>query len=156
METKLTPEQKKKNASWTHLLVGFWIVLVAGTAWFLYLAIDNQSELVAPDYYEKGVAYQTTIDQRQKFNQWFPTTQPKWSNQQFQFATRVSNISDMRAKLYRASDKTKDQMVQFHYSPEDSLWLTPTTKLLSGPWEMTLRIVVENDTTQQTFKQFVP
>ena len=156
MPTKLTPEQKKANRSWTYSLTIFWVSLVSMTVYFVYVAVNSQSELVAEDYYEQGVTYQNTIDQRKAFFSAFGNAQPKWQAKQFQFNTQVPNIQDMRAKLYRPSDQTKDQMVSFGYSESDSLWLTPTLDLISGPWNMTLRIVIGKDTTQQTFKQFIP
>jgi len=116
--------------NWGYKILTVYIIFIAGIGFLVFKSSSQKMDLVTPDYYEKELKYQTTIDE---------SNRAKALSEAVKFVVKDRQLllyfpKDFAGKkiigsaiLYFPADKDKDSKVNFNtlYSPQ--ALVIPTT-----------------------------
>jgi hypothetical protein len=123
------------------IVIVFFILMTLG---FVTVAVRNDNELVAEDYYDQELGYQDKLNYAH--NAKGSGINPKVSQTEtgcirVDFSTAVSGT----LVLFRPSDKTMDSQASFE-SQADSTWKHCPDKLPRGMWKVSLTWLYQGKT----------
>lgn len=115
------------------LVIAFFILMTLG---FVTVAVRQDNDLVAEDYYDQELGYQDRLNfaHNAKESGWSPVVNQTESGCiQVAFPEAVTGS----LVLFRPSDKKMDSKASFN-SPADSIWKHCPTHLPKGMWKVSL------------------
>lgn len=134
---------------WPLGIVAAFAVFIAGTIALIVLSVRNHGELVAPDYYERDLAYQRTLDRQRR-------TEPLSDEIAVAYASGTRQVrlslpgshadagAKGRIRFYRPSDAVLDHEVPLELASNGTQDMSGG-HLLPGKWRVRLEWQVGED-----------
>lgn len=116
---------------WGTRIALFYGSFVAFMLFMVYMAVNQDFDLVADDYYEQEIAYQNRIDQMNNANSdGQKVTITKGDNgYQLSFSDKAE---DVKVQFFRPSDDTKDILLE--EAAVESVLSVPSSQLIAGKY----------------------
>lgn len=121
---------------WGHKLVFFALAFMLFILGMVYYISRQKVELVADDYYEKGINYQAELDKFSARENRDFTFQYVAGKQQVLVHLNGANNLEAKLTFYRASDSKKDFKNELFTDAAGNIEL-PVASLQSGLWKVT-------------------
>ncbi len=142
--------------SWGKKIMFVYIVFVAGILFLVYKSSSQKVDLVTPDYYKKELAFQHTIEERERVN----ALSGKTSFCQIDSELIITLPKEMMNKsvevdatLYCPSDKEKD--IHFNTSTSSGKFKWTLSLETKGYFEIHLRWIADQLAFYQEDKLFI-
>ncbi len=125
----------KLKINWGWGIVIFLLIFVGSIGWRIYIASQQQINLVTPDYYPKGIAYEEEITKKSNYE---ALDERLVVNQKGSFvevqipSTKDSGKLQGSILVYRPSDFEDDSLFQFELLDTNRLFQIPTNFMKRG------------------------
>lgn len=116
---------------WGTRIALFYGSFVAFMLFMVYMAVQQNFDLVAEDYYEQEIAYQDRIDQMNNANADGQKVSIKQGDQGYLLAFS-DRAEDVKVHFFRPSDETKD--LKFEEANVESVLQVPSAQLIAGKY----------------------
>lgn len=138
--------------NWGTRIALFYGAFVAFMLFMVYLAFNQDFDLVADDYYEQEIAYQERIDQMTNANNDGQKVLIKKATNGYSLHFS-EQVNDVKIHFFRPSDDTKDIMME--HASVDTLLIVPSEKLIPGKYLVKVEWKVDGKTYFQEDDLFV-
>ncbi|MBN2745643.1 MAG: FixH family protein [Bacteroidales bacterium] len=125
----------KLKINWGWGIVIFLLIFVGSIAWRIYIASQQKLNLVTPDYYPKGIAYEEEIIKKANYealNQRLIVHQKGKYVEVLIPSTKKAGKLQGHILVYRPSDFEDDSIFQFELLDTNRLFQIPTNFMKRG------------------------
>lgn len=138
--------------NWGTRIALFYGAFVVFMLFMVYLAFNQDFDLVADDYYEQEIAYQDRIDQMTSANEDGQKVEIKKSTSGYDLVF-AGKANDVKLHFFRPSDDTKDIILE--KAEVESVLSVPFTQLIPGKYLVKVEWKVDGKTYFQEQDLFV-
>jgi nitrogen fixation protein FixH len=148
MSMNNNPAPKRKLDPWPTAIIAFFTVAIIGCISFVVFCSMHGTELVAKDYYEQEIRFQSEMERLQRAEALGDQASIACTLEGHLIQVRVpeghaAGLTRGRIQLYRASSSGMDRSIELKPDAK-GFHALPTADLAAGPWNVKVTWTADN------------